>query len=87
VGTPFGGRQVRTRAKVLVAAAILRVVHCIVGAAETTRLLGCWKRGEEAGVGLVGVGAAERVGTPHVAGALVSGDGCGCTLVRRHDRC
>jgi hypothetical protein len=87
VGTPLGGRQVRTRAKVLVAAAVLRVVHCIVGAAETTRVLGCWKCGEEAGVGLVEVGAAERVRSPHVAGALVPGGGGGCTLVRRHDRC
>jgi hypothetical protein len=87
VGTPLCGGQVGTWAKVFMAAAILRVVHCIVGAAETTRLFGCWKFGEEAGVGLVDVGAAECVGTPHVAGALVSGGGGGCTLVRRHGRC
>jgi hypothetical protein len=84
MGAPLCGGQVGTRAKAFMSAAILRVVHCIVSAAETTRVLGCWKRGEEAGVGVVDVGAAKRVGPPHVAGTLVTGSGCCCALTGRH---
>jgi len=87
MGAPLYGGQVRAGAKIFMAAAVLGSVHCIVSAAETTRLLGCRKRGEEAGIGLVEVDSAERVGTPCVAGALVAGGGCCGALTGRHDRC